>query len=101
MIDYNKCSKTAFGISKNYCNGSKFSGRHALVNSADTDQTALRSSLISVSTVCHSIWTFSTNFVERHLCLNLRVITANNVAVRKFRTFTVYVLSVIDTNQLY
>ena len=49
-------------------NGRKF----PLANSEDPDQTALRSSLIRVYTVCHSICIFWTHFsMESLLCLNL------------------------------
>ena len=46
--------------SKCYRNDPKFSDRYAWANSADPDQTAPRSSLIRVYSVCHSVsivWT--------------------------------------------
>ena len=48
-------------MKKNH-NYPKFLNRQASANSADPDQTAKRSSLIRVYTVCHSICTFWKNF---------------------------------------
>ena len=54
----------------------KFSDRYVWANSADTDQTAPRSSPIRVYTICHSVCIVWTHYsiVEPHSS-NLRVIT--------------------------
>ena len=66
-----------------YRNDLKFSDIYAWANSADPDQTAPRSSLIRVYTVCHSVcivWTHYT-IIEPH--------SPNFLGVRIFRKFTV------------
>ena len=76
-----------------YRNDPKFSDRYAWANSADPDQTAPRSSLIRVYTVCHSVCIVWTHYsmVEPHNS-NFRVITTNSLSVRIFKKFTVLML---------
>ena len=73
-----------------YRNDPKFSDRYARTNSADPDQTAPRSSLIRVYTVCHSVCIVWAHYslVEPHSS-NFRVIRKNFLGVRIFRKFTV------------
>ena len=73
-----------------YRNDPKFSDRYAWANNVDPDQTAPRSSLIRVYTVCHSVCIVWTHYsmVEPHSS-NFRVITTNDLGVRIFRKFTV------------
>ena len=56
-----------------FSNDPKFSDRQVWTNSADPDQTAPRSSLIRVFTVCYSIGIFLTKYPKvLPLCLNFR-----------------------------
>ena len=73
-----------------YRNFPKFSDRQVWANSADPDQTAPRSSLIRVYTVCHSVCIVWTHYsmVDPHSS-NFRVITTIFLGVRIFRKFTV------------
>ena len=50
---------------RGYRNDPKFSDRYAWANSADPDQTAPRSSLIRVYTVCHSVCIVWTHYCMR------------------------------------
>ena len=59
---FEKVSSSYLSKRNIYCIDPKFSDRQALANSADPDQTAPRSSLIRVYTVCHSIYIFLTSF---------------------------------------
>ena len=53
----------------------KFSDRQVWANSVDPDQTAPRSSLIRVFTVCYSVYVFWTNFsIVRPCCSNFRIL---------------------------
>ena len=63
-----------------------------MANSADPDQTAPRSSLIRVYTVCHSICIVWTHYsmAEPHSS-NFREFTTNFLGVRIFRKFTVLI----------
>ena len=65
-------------IALTYGNDPKFLDRYAWANSADPGQTAPRSSLIRVYTVCHSVCIIWTHYsmVEPHSS-NFRVITTN------------------------
>ena len=74
----------------NYRNFPKFSDRQVWANSADPDQTAPRSSLIRIYTVCHSVCIVWTRYsmVEPHSS-TFRVITTKFLGVRIFRKFTV------------
>ena len=55
-----------------YGNDPKFLDRRDWANNVDPDQTALRSSLVSVYTVCHSVC------IPRTTLLNIRTITASS-----------------------
>ena len=73
-----------------YRNVPKFPDRQVWTNSADPDQTAPRSSLIRVYTVCNSGCIFWAHYYSiKTSCSNFRVITANVLGVRIFRIFTV------------
>ena len=79
---------------QHYRNFPKFSDRQVWGNRADPDQTAPRSSLIRVYTVCHSvciIW-IHYSMVKPHSS-NFRVIITNCFGVRIFRKFTIIILS--------
>ena len=56
----------------------KFSDRQVWANSADPDQTAPRSSLIRVYTVCNSLCIFWMHYSKKNpSCSTFRVITIN------------------------
>ena len=61
-------TRYVIGELRYYRNDPKFSDRYAWANSADPDQTAPRSSLIRVYTVCHSVCIVWTHYsmVEPH-----------------------------------
>ena len=67
------------------CNDPKFSDRQFYGNSVDPDQTAPRSSLIRVYTVCHSVSIFMMHyFMVKQPCSKFRLIKAMFSGVRMF-----------------
>ena len=85
------CCQVSQNINTTYRNDPKFSDRYVWANSADPDQTAPRSSLIRVYTVCHSVCTVWTHYsmIEPHIS-NFRAITTIFLGVQIFRKFTVF-----------
>ena len=78
----------------------KFSDRQVWANSVDPDETEmrLRSSLIRVCTVCHSVYIGWTHYTTvKTLYSNFRVITVNCSGVRIYRIFMVHHFQTLTT----
>ena len=84
-----------------YCKNSKYWDIYVWANSVDSDQTALRSSLIRIYTVCHSFYIFwRHNFNVKLNCFILRTTTVAGLGVPIFRV-TCITVSVVQISVLW
>ena len=74
-----------------YHKNSKYWDIYVWANSVDSDQTVLRSSLIRIYTVCHSVYIFWRHYcIVKLNCFILRTTMVVSLGVPIFRVFTVY-----------